>query len=238
MSVTIITIGFDGPNRAGKATQAALLQKWLAERGIFSLIIRGAGSRMGRGDQPGDPESAWWQEVNRWLRTPQSSEETWHITSYRLARELVVWRERILPNLIKSRGQELGVLLVDRTLLSRTMILRARQIPDVAHNLYPEKARVRGKRISAQLVCPELILNLTAPAQVLMARLDPHDSKYEFRKRLINETSHWFKDAVDFIPEPLRSRVVEIDASQEGRAVFADVVAAMKGHFANLRYLD
>lgn len=238
MSLKIITIGFDGPNRAGKATQSALLQKWLAERGLFSLVIRGAGSRMGQGDLPGDPRSAWWQEVNQWLRTPQASDEAWQITSYRLARELVVWRERTLPKLLKSRGQELGVLLIDRTLLSRTMILRARQIPDIAHNLYPEKARVRGKRISAELVCPELILNLIAPAQVLIARLDPHDPKYEFRKRLINETSHWFKDAVDFMPEPLRSRVVEIDASREMAAIFADVVSVVQGHFENLRYLD
>jgi thymidylate kinase len=238
MSVKIITVGFDGPNRAGKATQGALLQKWLDKHGIFSLMIRGAGSRMGQGDQPGDPKSAWWQEVNQRLRTPEVSEETWHITSYRLARELVVWRERILPNLIISQGQELGVLLIDRTLLSRTMILRARQIPDIANNLYPEKARIRGKRISAHLVCPDLILNLIAPAQILIARLVPYDPKYEFRKRLINETSHWFIDAVNFIPEPLQSRVVEIDASWEMSAVFADILSAVQSHFENLRYLD
>lgn len=237
MSVNIITLGFDGPNRSGKATQCALLQNWLAARGVTSLIIRGAGSRPGRGHQPGDPHSIWWQEVNHWLHAPQTNQEAWHITSYRLARELIVWRDRVLPCVIKTRGQTWGVLLVDRTLLSRTMIPRARQYPDVANYLYPEHARLRGRRITPALICPDLIFNLIAPPEVLMARLGLHDPKYNFRRRLIHETSHWFRDAVRYLPEPLQSRVVEIDASREAEVVFESVLFAAQSCFEPLRCL-
>lgn len=238
MGVEIISIGFDGPNRAGKSTQSLLLQGWLAGQRIPSLRIRGAGSRSGCGDEPGDPPSTWWQAVNRWLRNPQTNYEAWDITSYRLARELIVWRDRVLPHLVKTQGKNMGVLLIDRSLLSRTMTLRARQLKDIAPNLYPAQARIRGRRISAEEVCPDLILNLTAPISVLLARLEPGDPKYEFRKRLISETSHWFQDATDHIPQHLKSRVVEVDASRSKKVVFADILLTLKRHFKNLAVLN
>lgn len=160
------------------------------------------------------------------------------MTSYRLARELVVWRDRALPCIVRSRGQTGGVLLVDRTLLSRTMIPRAMQNPDVANYLYPEQARLRGRHITPALVCPDLILNLIAPLEVLIARLDPGDVKYSFRQRLIRETSHWFKDAARYLPEPLQSRVVEVDASREVDVVFETVLSVVQSRFECLKCLS
>jgi thymidylate kinase len=238
MKTKIITIGFDGPNRVGKGTQCIRLQKWLAGHEIPSLIIRGAGSRRGKGEQPGDPQSLWWQEVNLWLHTSQASCHDWNMTAYKLARELLVWRDRVLPNWVKSSGQEFGVLIVDRSLLSRIMIPRAMGLADIAHNLYPEQARLKGRRISPELVCPDLIFNLTAPWWILNARLDSSDPKYEFRKKVIAETYHWFKDAVTYLSKPLQARVVEIDSSRDIEVVFSDVLAILLTHFDCLKRLD
>ena len=236
--VEIISIGFEGPNRAGKGTQCALLRDWLAARRVPSLIVRGDGSRMGSGARPEDPPSPWWQAADRRLHGLPVDYEAWNLAAYRLARELVVWRDRVLPELVRTQGRRLGVLLVDRSLLSRTMILRAMEAPDVAGNLYAEQYRMRGRRISPDLVCPDLIVNLTAPRGVLASRLDPGDAKIEFRKRLINETCDWFGDAVAYIPRHLRSRVVEVDASEEVETVFRRVVSILQARFESLRRLD
>jgi hypothetical protein len=96
----------------------------------------------------------------------------------------------------------------------------------------------KGRRISPDLVCPDLILNLTAPRWVLASRLDPGDAKVEFRKRLIDETRDWFGDAVAYIPRHLRSRVVEVDASEEMERVFRRVVSILQARFESLRRLD
>jgi hypothetical protein len=236
--VEIISVGFEGPNRVGKGTQSALLRDWLAEHAIPSLIVRGDGSRAGSGERPEDPPSPWWQAGNRRLHGLPVNYEEWNRAAYRLARELVVWRDRVLPRLVRAQGRRLGVLLVDRSLLSRTMILRAMGATDVAGALYAERYRTKGRRISPDLVCPDLIVNLTAPRWVLASRLDPGDPKVEFRRRLIEETCEWFGDAVAYIPRHLRSRVVEVNASGEADRVFRRVVSLVQTHFGSLRRLD
>jgi thymidylate kinase len=239
--VEIISIGFEGPNRAGKGTQCALMRDWLAERGIPSLIVRGDGSRTGSGERPEDPPSPWWQAANRRLHDLHEllvDYEEWNRAAYRLARELVVWRDRVLPGLVRAQGQRLGVLLVDRSLLSRTMIPRAMGAADVTGALYAERYRTKGRRVSPELVCPDLIVNLTAPRRALVSRLDPGDPKFEFRKRLIEETCDWFGDAVTYIPRHLRSRVVKVDASEEAERVFRRVVSLVQIHFESLWRLD
>ncbi len=229
----IISIGFDGPNRAGKGTQCARLHAWLTAQGVPALIIRGDGSRTGQGDSPGDPLSAWWQAANRWLRTPEASYTDWNLTSYRLARELLVWRDRTLPRQVRAWGQSWGVLLIDRSLLSRTMVLRAMQLPNVAENLYPEAARPKGKgrRLTPSQVCPDVLFNLTAPREILLTRLTPNDPKYAFRKGLIEQTAPWFTDAIEFIPPPLRPRVVNLNAARPVEIIFADILAVLKDRF-------
>jgi len=236
--VEIISVGFEGPNRVGKGTQCALLRDWLAERAIPSLIVRGDGSRTGSGERPEDPLSPWWQAANRRLHGLPVNYEEWNQAAYRLARELVVWRDRVLPSLVRAQGRPLGVLLVDRSLLSRTMILRAMGATDVAGALYAERYRTKGRRIPPDLVCPDLIVNLTAPRRVLVSRLDPGDPKFEFRKRLIEETCDWFGDAVAYIPRHLRSRVVKVDASEETERVFRRIVSLLQIHFESLWHLD
>lgn len=47
-----------------------------------------------------------------------------------------------------------------------------------------------------------------------MKKLDLKDPKYEFRKGLIELKYEWYRDAVDYIPVYLRSRVINIEANQ------------------------
>ena len=135
MSVQIITIGLDGPNRVGKGTQAKRLQQWFQSQQIPALIVRGAGTRPGLGQEKGDPESQWWQSINQWIRTPQATFHDWDVTSARLARELIVWRDRMLPKCARKNEKQTAVLLIDRTLLSRTITLRLRNVNNIEQNL-------------------------------------------------------------------------------------------------------
>jgi thymidylate kinase len=146
------------------------------------------------------------------------------MTSYRLARELLVWRGRVMPRLVKRLDKAAGVLLVDRTLISRTMVLRRLNTPDIANNLYPDTARRKGRRITPDMVCPDVIFNLCVPKDILLNRLKTSDPKYAFRKKLIEETSDWFIDAVDYIPAYLRSRVVMVDNTAPLEMVFQQMV--------------
>ncbi len=210
----VITLGFEGPNRVGKGTQCALLQAWLTRQGIPSLLVRGDGSRAGKGATPGDPPSRWWQQMDRRLHSAQATYHDWNVAAVRLARELLVWRDRVLPRCVAAQGAPFGVLLVDRSLLSRAMLLRAMQPGDPSPDLYPEEAQSRGRWITPEAVCPDLIFALNAPREVLLSRLSPLDPKYAFRRRLIEETSEGFRDVVRFLPEGLQDRVVDVDAAQ------------------------
>lgn len=230
----VVTIGLDGPNRVGKGTQCQMLNDWFDSHNLSSLIVRGAGSRTGLGNQPGDPISPWWQEVNQWLRTPQATPQDWDITSARLARELIVWRDRVLPNCAKQMDSPIAILIIDRTLISRTMTLRARQATEIANNLYPAKAFGRRRPITAEMVCPDIIFNLTAPVSYLLARLSPSDPKYAFRKNLIDSTAAWFFDAADYIPVQLQKRVVHVDGSMPVDTVFQEIKSALQTRFPEI----
>ncbi len=210
----ILTLGFEGPNRVGKGTQCALLQAWLTNLGIPSLLVRGDGSRTGRGATPGDPSSRWWQQMDGWLHSAQATYHDWNMAAVRLARELLVWRDRVLPRCVAAQGAPFGVLLVDRTLLSRAMLVRAMQPGDPSPDLYPEEAQSRWRWITPETVCPDLIFALNAPREVLLSRLSPLDPKYAFRRRLIEETSKGFRDAVQFLPKGLQDRIVDVDATR------------------------
>ncbi len=220
MSTKIITIGLDGPNRVGKGTQAKLLQQWFQSQQIPVVIIRGAGTRPGLGQEKGDPESEWWQSVNQWIRTSKATYHDWDMTSARLARELIIWRDRILPRWVRESEKQTAVLIIDRTLLSRTITLRLREEINIADKLYPADAFGKRQPVTAIDVCPDVIFQLLAPKALLLSRLAPDDPKYEFRKRLIETTTEHFYDAEQFIPTQLQKRIIKVDASHPRKQVF------------------
>ncbi len=207
----VISIGFDGPNRAGKGTQIELLSNRLEQIGVPFLVVRGDGSRPNQGEHIGDPISEWWSKTMPILKKPEHKDgELWNESSARLARELIVFRHRILPNIAAKNNKPVAVLLVDRTILSRTIVPRSQGKADIPNNLYPTDSK-----IDVNKVCPDLIFNITVDKETLLSRLDENDPKYEFRKNLILEKYDWYLDAHQYIPEELQDRIIQIDGTSD-----------------------
>lgn len=225
----IATIGFEGPNRVGKSTQSELLKTHLEEQGIPVVIVRGDGSRSGQGDSFGNPESDTWKEIDSNLRNEGADLEEWNKSSYRIARELLVWRDRVLPNFVRELDSQAGVLLIDRSLLARTLVPREMGTPE---RLYDEDMRPenpvtgdkKGRSITAEDVAPDVIVQFIAPKDTLLSRLgDGQDEKSQLRRRLLEERYDWYLDAQNYLPEGLTDRIVRIDATGDPEEVF-DIV--------------
>lgn len=207
----IYSLGFEGSHRAGKGTQIELLSRNLQDKNIPFLVVRGDGSRLNEGKSLGDPVSQWWKNFLPELTREDTKLEDWNQSSYRLARELIVFRDRILPKICQETDSNVAVLLVDRSIISRTMIPRELNPELSEYDLYPKN--LVGNNITVEKVCPDIIFNLIADVGVLLSRLDPLDPKYIIRKRNIENKAIWYNDAIRFIPESVRDRVIEIDSS-------------------------
>lgn len=225
----IITIGFEGPNRVGKGTQISLLAHYLTNREIPFLVIRGDGSRPASGLR-GDPFSFWWSEMNKKLRTTARLSD-WDVASCRLAREMIVWRERVLPRMIRETGKELGCLLIDRSIISRSHVTREAGSLN-REDLYPQRFFTRIK-ITYETVCLDIIFSLSASKDVLRTRLDPDDPKYDFRKLLIETKSSWYEDVTIF-PEHIQQKIMRVDSTRPPDLVARKILILLRERFPML----
>lgn len=227
----VISIGFEGSHRAGKGTQIELFSNQLEKMGIPYLVVRGDGSRPNEGKHTGDPISEWWSKTMPLLKNPENKDgELWNISSARLARELVVFKDRVLPQMAEKNNKPVAVLLVGRTLLSRTMTPRSQGEQDIANNLYS-----KDSKIDINNVCPDLIFNILVDKDTLLARLDKNDPKYEFRRNLILEKYDWYLDAHKYIPTDLQDRVIQIDGTSEPETLNNSIVEIINSKFPELK---
>lgn len=227
----IISIGFEGPNRAGKGTQIELFSNQLEKMNIPYLVVRGDGSRPNQGEHKGDPISEWWSKTMPLLKNPENKDSNlWNDSSARLARELIVFRDRVLPNIAEQNNKPLAVLLVDRTLLSRTMVPRSQGEKDIPNNLYP-----KDSKIDVNKICPDLIFNIIVDKETLLSRLDENDPKYEFRKKLILEKYDWYLDAHKYIPNELQDRIIQIDGTSDPNTINDSIIDIINNKFPELR---
>ncbi len=227
----VISIGFEGPNRSGKGTQIELLSNKLEESGIPFLVIRGDGSRPNQGEHKGDPISEWWTNIMPLLKDPVNQDgELWNISSARLARELIVFRDRVLPKIAERNNKPIAVLLVDRTLLSRTMVPRSQGLLDISNNLYPKEFN-----IDVNDVCPDLIFNIVVNKDTLLSRLDKNDPKYEFRKKLIIDKYDWYLDAHKYISDELQSRIIQVDGLSKPDTINDAILEIITQKFPELK---
>lgn len=232
-NINISTIGYEGANRTGKGTQIALMSELLCANMIPHVVLRGDGSRNGDGTVPGDPYSEWWLSMNPKLRDPNEPKELWNTSSYRLARELIVWRERIMPNILKELGLDFGLILIDRSALSRTLVPRE-ITPDILPSeidLYQDRMRetsasgqYKGKEVKLADVVPDIIFEFTVPKEILLQRFDDSDPKNTFRRWLVEERYDWYMNASSYIPEEHRSRIIRLDANRPPSEIFSDVL--------------
>ncbi len=119
------SIGFDGLHRCGKGTQILLLKDYLQSNGVNSVIVRGDGTRKGSGVSQEDPYSAWWQDryesFFRDNRTPEENRYLSDLVYCRLTREAKSAMHRLERDYIG------GVLLMDRTFVSRWFVKRQQE---------------------------------------------------------------------------------------------------------------
>lgn len=213
----IFVIGVDGLHNNGKTTQLGLLKENLEQRGSFTLIRRGDGSRKGFGEDEFDPVSGWWQENRPRILTTgfegKASHDAAAEASNRLNRELYLIKNWWMPRELKKRGQETGVILLDRGLISRLFVYRRyrpqAEFEDVKY------FSTRGKQREA--VIPNIIFLLHAPLGILMARnveRQGEDSKQAFNETILKSYYDDFAQYIGRLPEEIRSRTIVIDSSK------------------------
>ena len=216
----IISIALEGINRSGKGTQIELLKNKLEEIGIPCVSIRGEGYRRGLGVSQADPESDFWRKISEQLKNVKNGAEwsLWDEASYRLARELIVWRDRILTKEITkpSAPFDFGVLLIDRSLISKATLKSLQLEPPPKkifsnEELYPPGLKHR-KRITADMILPDLIIELSAPKEILLTRLDASDPDYDFKRNNIDNKYEQYAKAKEHLSEAIKNRIVNIDS--------------------------
>ena len=231
----IFSVAFDGIHRAGKGTQIEILKTKLEEMGIPCISVRGEGYRSGSGDSFNNPKSNFWSEISDRIKKGDENKELWDEASYRLAREFVIWKYRVLSSEVEKTLAPFGVLLVDRSLISKSVLKSIQsesgRLPNdkVLSNeeIYPSNIQ-KNKKITVDMVLPDIIFELVAPKEILLKRLNNHDSDYNFRKNNIENSYDIYVEAKEHLPEEIRSRIVTIDSSIEPNEISEQVLKEIK----------
>jgi thymidylate kinase len=231
--VQISTVAFEGPHRVGKGLNITKLSTYLTHKGTPHVVLRGDGTRPGLGESIGDPPSEYWVKTGQLLRNPDTPKEMWNYASYVLSKELLIWKNVYLPRLIIESSTNKGLIILDRSILSRTMIPRELIEPsewerEVPLSLYKKPANWKGKPISIDAVAPDTVISLVAPLNTLIGRLEKDNSKFEFRKRLLTSRYDWYLNAADYIPQHLKPRVKEFNTDLPPDEVFEKILTNLQ----------
>lgn len=224
----IATIAFDGLNRCGKGTQAGLLQNRLLELGIYSVIVRGDGSRDGVGKSEGDPEDSWWSSFKSRVSGLEGTKcwfDHWNEAACRLARELIHWKKVGVPATIAQTGYTHGVLLVDRSLVSRIMVLKQANEYNGLESLYTISSIPQD--IDWRNLLPDVLFNFHVPREVLLSRLDQADPKYHFRRSIIEHHFYLHVSVSRNLPDPIVARTIPLDGDMDQDKVHAEIFDAV-----------
>lgn len=235
----IYSIAFDGMHRAGKGTQIEIFKRELQDSGIPSISIRGEGYRQGTGESPDDPSSDFWQDMSQKMKKGADL-NLWDEASYRLARELIVWRDRILSRDVETALKPFGVLLIDRSLISKSILKNLQLKPPAdkvfsSEELFPRLIQQK-KKIDVDMVLPDLIFELVAPRDVLLSRLNKSDPDFEFRKSNIENKYELYLSAKDNLPQKIRDRIVTVDSTSSPEKLHEEIVKIIKERLPHFPY--
>ncbi|MDD4737819.1 MAG: hypothetical protein PHF54_01000 [Candidatus Pacebacteria bacterium] len=209
----IISIAFEGPNRSGKGLQIEILSSCFEKEGIPYMIVRGDGSRE-KNELIESNFSMWWENINPRLHSNNNLND-WNIAACKLAEEVVYCKNNILPEITRKNNSDVGMLLIDRSILSRAVLISEQIRNFTMDDLYPEYFFEQGKVLTVWDVLPDIIFLLNAPKEVLLSRLSKDDPKYNFRKEIIEKKSNWYNHVLSGFPGIIRSKVNIIDATKE-----------------------
>ena len=194
-------IGFDGLHRAGKGSQIEHLQKYLKSCDIYNVILRGDGTRGGRGpnaENPYDFESVWWREnLGYFKQEPASIEEAiskLNLKSQRLNREIAAYKHC----LDRSKSRESGVIILDRTFVSRFFTMR-QYVPDITlEESLKLHHPVTKKKV--EFAVPDCTFVLHTSKANLMNRIKAkHDGseKYYFKENIVQNYFELFEEVLN-----------------------------------------
>lgn len=225
---SILTIAFEGIHRAGKGTQMSILEQRLKDSTVGVVQLRGDGSRSAFGDRIGDCESQWWKDQNGRFTTKSHRIEWWNSSADRLARELVIWRKRWMKHYLILNGYDQGLLILDRSIISRAAVLisggMVHEWQTLAQNdLYSPK-------VNSKYVIPDIIFELFAPKSVIEERLRAGQENV-FKRDMINREFKSYYQAKDRLGYSIRERVVTVNSDQDPYLVHGIVTKSITERF-------
>lgn len=149
--------------------------------------------------------------------------DEWNIAACKLAEEVVYCKNNILPEITQKNNSNLGILLIDRSILSRAVLISEQIRNFTMNDLYPKQFFEKDKILTVWDVLPDVIFLLSAPKEVLLSRLNKNDPKYHFRKKMIEEKSNYYNRVINFFPSIIRAKVNIIDATKKPIEIHKEV---------------
>ena len=139
----------------------------------------------------------------------------------RTNQDCLLFKKRFDQQLTTRKVKKEGVLILNRTLLSRLSLLTECPIP-----LQPplSVADLYERKMDYQALTPDIIFNLVASKKELISRLDPRDVKYNFRKHVIEKKSNLYLDMVGKFTEEIRSRIITISTENVPKEEIAQII--------------
>lgn len=203
----LLIVSFDGLNRAGKGTQITLLREHLGSGDHLVEVLRGDGSRPGKNTfNVYDPYSKFWQQ---WQQKPNKSLEEWTYAAEVLAHENYL-RCVELASEASEAGQQ-GVVLLDRSHLSRWYMKRKENITAPFESCFPEP-----------VVTPDIYFILDVPKDVLLKRNSDDDpAKAEFRRKNVLAGYDLWVSTLNSIPRHIP--IHRLDGSQTKQDIHEEV---------------
>jgi len=218
----VVSIAFDGPNRSGKGLQIELLSARLNEEQIPYMVVRGDGSRECNKLMESDL-SEWWKEINLHLHNANDL-YCWNVAACKLAEELIYCKNNILPEIIKKNNSDLGILIIDRSILSRAVLVSEYLENFSMDDLYPRHFFENHNNLTVWDVVPDVIFLLSAPKEILISRLNKEDPKYLFRKGLIEKKGDWYGRVLNRFPSTITTKIIPIDAAKNPGEISLEIL--------------
>ena len=170
----------------------------------------------------GDPTNTWWQGFHDRLRglSPTDQQHQWLIAARKIASEFQYWKNEYLPAKMQASQSLQGVLLVDRSLISRISLAKEFRPLCRLGQLYADPG---GEDSTWRQLLPDRIISLEVSQTTLLSRLDQNDPKFGFRERLIRSCYTHHRQIVSSLPMVLRCITYPVDGDRPPERVAATI---------------
>jgi thymidylate kinase len=236
MTPKIYVVGFDGLHRSGKGTQINYLKEYLTASESPHVVIRGDGTRRGKGELSYDPKSTWWQFNYDYFFKPDSSpSETLYkrnLLYQRISREAQFWLRRGLPTIARDSSANRAFLVMDRTFLSRLFVMRqicpSISIDEALNSYNPNNSNI------VESIIPDITFALDVSKTELLRRCESatdQPDKADFRRNNLLNHYGLYEKVLDEVCRDSRFNVCRVpgeSSPEEIHSFVKKVVMEMK----------